>query len=158
MAILKRRYKDINDTLKAIKTQIIDGLDYAIEDCPQFKNPRDLYNWMLERCQYKDDFKNVELLQTLPTLLTENNAHSIPGAGDCDCFTIGLITLMIAQNWDNINVVLAGRTKKCPVHIWTEIKFNGKWYTLDLTNRKFDRVRAYPLTQKIPVKWRKWKM
>lgn len=158
MAVLKRRYKDINDTLKAIKIQIIDGLDFALTECPQFSHPRDLYNWMLDRCQYKDDFKNVELLQTLPTLLTEENAHGIPGAGDCDCMTIGLITLMIAQDWNDINVVLAGRTKKCPVHIYCEVKFKGTWYTLDLTNRKFNKVRFYPLTQKIPVQWRKWKM
>jgi hypothetical protein len=158
MAVVKRQYKDINDTLKSIKIQIIDGLDFALNECPQFKNPEQLYNWLLARCTYENDPKDVELLQCLPTLLTEDNEHGIPGAGDCDCFSIALVTLLVAQGWDNINIVLAGRSKKCPVHIWVEIKWRGKNQTLDLTNRKFNKERYYPLTQKIPVQWRKWKM
>ena len=157
MAVLKRNYKDINDTLRAIKTQIIDGIDYAVEECPRFQNPQQLYNWLMYRCKYKNDPKNIELLQTLPTLL-EDNFHNSSGAGDCDCFSIGLITLMIAQGWDDINVVLAGRTRKSPVHIWVEVKWKGNWYTMDLTNREFNKERFYPLTQRIPVKWKNWRM
>lgn len=156
MAVLKRKYKDINDTLRAIKTQIIDGIDFAVEKCPQFNDPEQLYYWLLDHFKYKNDPDGVELLQTLPTLITKKNFHGVPGAGDCDCATIALITLMIAQDWDNINIVLAGRSQKCPVHIWCEIKWQGDWQTLDLTNKRFNKDRYYPLTQRIPVKWRNW--
>lgn len=156
MAVLKRKYVDINDTLREIKTQIIDGLPYALKKCPRFSNPKQLFDWFNDRVNYKNDPKNIELLQCLPTLLTENNFHGRKGAGDCDCFTIGEITLMIAQNWDDINVVLAGRSLKCPVHIYAEIKWNGRWYTMDLTNKKFDKERFYKYTQRIPVRWQNW--
>lgn len=156
MAKLKRKYKDINDTLRLIKRQVIDGLDYALEDCPQFSSPSQLFNWFMVRTKYKDDPKNIELIQCLPTLLTFNNEHGIPGRGDCDCFTTGLLTLLIANDYEDINVVLAGRTSKCPVHIWCEVKYNGKWYALDRTNGAFDKTRYYPLTQRIPVRWENW--
>ncbi|HLF52333.1 hypothetical protein [Flavobacterium sp.] len=155
MAVLLKQYKDINDTLKHIKIQIIDGIDYAINDCPEFKNPEQLFNWLMDRVKYKNDPSQKELLQTLPTLL-ENNFHGNSGKGDCDCFTIATITLMIAQGWDNINIILAGRSKKCPVHIYTMIEWNGKRIVLDLTNKRYNVERYYPLTQKIPVRWKNW--
>jgi hypothetical protein len=155
MATLLKKYKDINDTLRHIKIQIIDGVDYALDKTPEFKNPEELYNWLLKRVTYINDPKNKELLQTFPTLLNKN-FHGVPGGGDCDCFTIATITLMIANDWDNIDIVLAGRSKKCPVHIYCRIKWKGKYYTLDLTNRKFNKERFYPLTQKLPVRWKNW--
>ena len=155
MAVLIKQYKDINDTLKHIKIQIIDGIDYAINDCPEFKNPEQLFNWLMDRVKYKNDPSQKELLQTLPTLL-ENNFHGISGNGDCDCFTIATITLMIAQGWDNIHIILAGRSKKCPVHIYTMIEWNGKPIILDLTNKRYNVGRYYPLTQKISVRWKNW--
>jgi len=155
MAVLLKKYANINDTLKHIKIQIIDSVDYAINECPQFESPNELFDWLMERVTYKNDPHNKELLQTLPTLL-ENNYHGIDGAGDCDCFTISTIALMIAQNWNGINIILAGRTKKCPVHIYCTIDWQGKRKVLDLTNKRYDVERPYPLTQKIPVRWKKW--
>ena len=40
MAVLKIPYKDINQTLKGISTQILDSLDYCLNDMPSFKNPK----------------------------------------------------------------------------------------------------------------------
>lgn len=154
----KRDYKDINDTLKEIKRQIIDGLPFALSKCPHFETPEELFYWLKKRITYKNDPEKVELLQMLPTLLTNRNYHGVPGAGDCDCFSIATITLMIAQNWDGIDVVLAGRKKIAPVHIYTRINFNGQYYILDLTNPTFNTERTYPFTQHIPVKWHNWTM
>jgi hypothetical protein len=157
MAVLKRRYKDINDTMRAIKTQIIDGMQFAVTKTPEFKTPEELWNWLKPQLTYEDDPQGTELLQCIQTLLTNKNHHGKKGRGDCDCFSIACCTLMIANDWDNINVVLAGRTKKNPVHIYMEIQFKGKWYTLDFTNKRFNTERPYPLTQRIPVQWKKWK-
>jgi len=152
--IIKKKYKDINDTLRHIKIQILDGTDYALNKCPQFKNPEDLFYWLKNKTGYKSDPKNIELLQTLPTLL-KGKFWGYPG-GDCDCLTIATITLMIAQNWKDISIVLVGREKTNPVHIYTIIKWKGTRKVLDLTNKEYNKERPYPLKQELPVNWEKW--
>jgi len=153
--ILKQKYKDINDTLKHIKIQISDGVPFALSKCPAFKDPEELFTWLKKRVTYKNDPKGIELLQTLPTLLCDN-WHNIPGAGDCDCFTISTITLMIAQGWKDIKIILVGRNKNAPVHIYTVIYWKGSRKVLDLTNKKYNQERTYPLIQELPVNWQNW--
>lgn len=155
MAQRTTQYKDIHDTIQGIKTQIIDGVNYGMT-CPRFNDPRELWDWLKARITYENDPKDRELLQCLPTLLTEANEHGTPGLGDCDCFSIAAVTLMICQNWDGINIVLAGRSKKAPVHIYTEIIWNGEPIILDFTNKKYNYERYYPYTQRLPVGWRNW--
>jgi hypothetical protein len=155
MATLKKQYVDINDTLRAIKTQIIDGLPFA-QKCPEFNTPEQLFYWLKRRTVYKNDPQNVELLQTLPTLLNDN-FHGVSGAGDCDCFTIATISLLIANGYKNIFVVLVGRSKKMPVHIYTVCYIKNKRVVLDLTNPKPNQERPYPYTQELPVKYEQWK-
>lgn len=153
--IKKQAYKDINDTVKHIKIQILDGMDYALFNCPSFKDPDQLFTWLKERITYKNDPKGTELLQTLPTLM-EDNWHGIPGAGDCDCFTIAFTTLAIAQGWKDIKIVLVGRNDKTPVHIYNVIYWKGRRTVCDLTNKVINKEREYPFYQEIPVKWEKW--
>jgi hypothetical protein len=155
MAVLTKQYKDINDTMKHLKVQIIDSIDYALKVTPKFKNPEELFYWLKKRTVYKNDFKNVELLQTMPTMF-ERNCHNISGAGDCDCFTITTVACMIAQNWDNIYIDLVGREKSNPVHIYSDIVWKGKRQVLDLTNKQFNFERPYPYRQRILIEWRKW--
>jgi hypothetical protein len=152
--IIKKKYKDINDTLRHIKIQIVDGTDYALSKCPAFKDPEELFYWLKNKTRYKSDPKNVELLQTLPTLLN-GEFWGYPG-GDCDCLTISTITLMIAQNWKNISIVLVGRDKSNPVHIYTIIKWKGQRKVLDLTNKDYNKERTYPYIQELPVNWENW--
>ena len=154
--IKKQPYKDINDTVRHIKIQILDGMDYALNNCPSFKDPEALFTWLKKRVTYKNDPKGTELLQTLPTLL-EDNWHNIPGAGDCDCFTIAFVTLAIAQGWKNIKIVLVGRNAKTPVHIYNVIYWKGRRLVCDLTNKTFNHERDnYTHIQEIPVNWEKW--
>jgi len=152
--IKKQQYKDINDTLKHIKIQIIDSVPFALNKCPAFKDPEELFYWLKNKTKYKSDPKNVELLQTLPTLLN-GDFWGYPG-GDCDCLTISTISLAIAQGWKNVKIILVGRSKGAPVHIYTVIYWKGSRKVLDLTNKKYNQERTYPLIQELPVNWQNW--
>ena len=144
--VLKEDYQDINRTLEMMRVQIIDSLDYCIEDLPTFNSPRELFQFCRAITTYHNDPKGIELLQTVPTLL-DNNYWDVPGAGDCDCFTILTIALCVAQGWNENYIVLVGRTKRAPVHGYSAVKINDKLYTLDLTNPYIDIEREYKYKQ-----------
>jgi len=154
MAELRKPYKDINDTMKHIKIQIVDSLPYA-ENCPKFSTPADCFYWLKDKVVYKNDPKGTELLQSLPTLL-ENNYHNISGAGDCDCFTIAIVSLLIANEFKNIKICLVGRSRNMPVHIYCVVYVKGKRNVLDLTNKKPNQERPYSYIQELPVNWENW--
>lgn len=142
-------YKDISDTLRKLKIQVIDSLPYA-KTLPTFADPQTLFYYLKARTKYKNDPPGVELLQTLQTLL-EGAYWGIPGAGDCDCFVIATLALCWAQGkeFQNVRVVIAGRSKDAPVHIWSTIDFQGETYALDLTNPTFNHERDYKYTQRL---------
>ncbi|MEI8136127.1 MAG: hypothetical protein WCH21_02265 [Bacteroidota bacterium] len=148
--IIKQKYKDINDTMAHIKIQIKDSLKYAAENCPPLYSPENCFFWLKSRTTYKNDPQGIELLQTLPTLL-DNNFHGISGAGDCDCFTISICALLIANNFKNINICLVGRSKTTPVHIYVVVYKKGKRIVLDLTNKAPNIERPYPYIQELPI-------
>jgi len=150
MAVRKTPYQDINHTLEGIRTQIIDSLDYCVNDLPRFKTPDEIFTFCRSITKYKNDPHQIELLQTVPTLLNDN-FHGQSGAGDCDCFTILTISLCIACGMNNNYIVLVGRTKVAPVHIYSAVKWQGKLYTLDLTNPYINVERSYKYRQFIPV-------
>ena len=153
--VIKQRYKDINDTLKHIKIQIQDSIPYAKKNIPQLSTPEQCFKWLKYRITYKNDPSNIELLQTLPTLLN-NNYHGISGAGDCDCFTIAICSILIANGFDNIKICLVGRKKTMPVHIYVCIYDKGERKVLDLTNPKPKNERSYPYIQELPLNWKNW--
>jgi hypothetical protein len=146
MAVDRVPYKDINQVLQAMRTQIIDSLDYCVEELPSFDHPEQLFDFCRNITTYHLDPKGVELIQSVPTLL-ENNYWGISGAGDCDCFTILTIALCIAQGWNDNFIVLVGRKKVAPVHVYSAVKFNGQLYTLDLTNPYINIERPYKYRQ-----------
>jgi hypothetical protein len=150
MAVLKIPYDDINQTLRGISTQINDSLDYCLNDMPSFKNPETMFNFLKLNTTYKNDPKGIELLQSVPTLF-DNNFWGKPGAGDCDCFTILVCAMAWAQGWQDQEIVLAGRTKKNPTHIYSTITRNGKTDVLDLTEPYFNMERKYKYKQHIKI-------
>ena len=99
---------------------------------------------------YHSDPKDVELIQSVPTLI-ENNYWGISGAGDCDCFTVLTIAACISNGWNDNQIVLKGRSKKNPVHIYSSTIVDDQLYTLDLTNTYINTEREYPLTQIIQL-------
>jgi len=95
MAVLLVPYTDINATMQGIRTQVIDSLDYCVNEMPRFRDPESMFNGLKAMITYKNDPPGVELLQSVPTLF-EQNYWGQRGAGDCDCFSILALTGMIS--------------------------------------------------------------
>ena len=83
--------------------------------------------------------------------LFKNNYWGISGAGDCDCFSILVLAMCVAHGWNKQEIILAGRSKLMPVHIWTVVYVDGKRYSMDLTNAYCNVERNYKFTQVLPV-------
>lgn len=132
------------------KIQVVDSLPFAFRVVPVFDHPEDLFYWLKDRTKYRNDPKGVEFFQTLQTLFKNG------GCGDCDCFTIATVACMVKNGWKDFNVVLVGRSKSYPVHIYTDIVWAGRRYVLDLTNPRFNMERFYPYRQRVPVRWWNW--
>jgi hypothetical protein len=150
MAVLLTPYTDINATMKGIRRQVIDSLDYCSNEMPTFSNPQEMFNTLKNMVTYHNDPQGIELLQSVPTLF-EANYWGIRGAGDCDCFSILVLSMCAVHGWKNQQIVLAGRSKKAPVHIWTRVKFQNKWYDMDLTQPFFNSTRPYKFYQYLDV-------
>jgi len=133
-----------------LAVQTLDGMDWAQQNLPNFSSPVKMWDWFKMRTVFVFDPDEEELLQTLPTMM-ENNVHGIPGAGDCDCFAIALATAMTEQGWPN-EIILAGNSKRYPVHIYNVVWWEGERYVMDLANPYFDQERdRYKYYQDIPV-------
>jgi hypothetical protein len=150
MATLIVPYTDINATMRGIRTQVIDSLEYCANEMPRFDNPEQMFKALKNMVTYKNDPKGTELLQTVPTLF-ENNYWGIRGAGDCDCFSILVLAMCCAHGWNDQEIILAGRNKLLPVHIWTVVYFEGRRYSMDLTNAYINVERKYKFIQVLPV-------
>jgi len=150
MAQLKENYIDINRTMKGVHRQICDSLNYCASKMPIYDNPEQMYYGLLSMVQYKSDPPNTELLQSVPTLF-ENNYWGRSGWGDCDCFTILVCSMIHVHKWPKQRIVLCGRNKMGPVHIFSEVYWKGKWYTMDLTSRLFNTHRKYKFYQHLYV-------
>jgi len=152
MAVLKKKYKDINDTMRHIRLQIEESRNFARSFVPRCKTPADVFFYLKPYLKYKRDPRGTELLQSFPTLIN-NNYYGISGAGDCDCFTIAAVAACMAQRWPGAEVwiKLAGRNKQYPVHIWSGVDYKGQSHALDLTNPIPNYERKYPYIQKLIV-------
>lgn len=150
MAILVTQYTDINATMRGIILQVRDSIEWTRANMPIYSNPEQMYNNLKTLTTYRNDPPGVELLQSVQTLF-ENNYWGVSGAGDCDCFSILVLTCCLCNGWNEQEIILAGRSKLAPVHIWTKVKFGGKWYNMDLTQTFVNSVRPYKFTQALPV-------
>lgn len=140
-------YKDLSTTLKALKTQVIDSLPSISDYVPDtIKSPEELFYFLRSITTYKKDPKGVELLQMVSTLMKRG------GKGDCDCFTILSLTACIYLGFDKLNVILVGRTKNSPSHIYINVwdKEKKSYCIFDLTNPYYDYERKYNFKQTLP--------
>ena len=153
MAVLKKRYKDLNEVMRYIRLQVEESIPFAQSFVPQSSDPVALFHWIKPYLHYRKDPPGVELLQSFPTLI-KNNYYGKSGTGDCDCFTIAMISACAVQNWpgSRIWVKLAGRNKYTAVHIWSGVDYKGKETALDLTNPVPAYERDYQYVQKIYLK------
>jgi hypothetical protein len=150
MAILLTPYTDINATMKGIRIQVIDSLDFCVNKMPAFDSPEQMFKTLKNMVTYKNDPPGTELLQSVTTLF-DSNYWGVPGAGDCDCFTILVLSMCVANGWNDQEIVLAGRSKLSPTHIWSRVKFNGEWFDFDLTQPYFNTHRPYKFKQFLKV-------
>lgn len=150
MASYKIPYPGLNESLKHLRVQVMESLPYVAKHTPRMTDPEQIFNFAKKRYRYKNDPPGVEFFQTVPTLLTENKFFGA-GEGDCDDATIFILSLLII-NQIPCGIVLAGRNKYKPTHIYAYADENGERLNLDLTNKNFDQIRPYPFKQFIPFK------
>jgi hypothetical protein len=150
MAVLIVPYTDINATMRGIRQQVIDSLEFCVNEMPRFDDPEQMFKALKNMVTYKNDPPGTELLQSVPTLF-QNNYWGISGAGDCDCFSILVLAMCVAHGWNKQEIILAGRSKLMPVHIWTVVYVDGKRYSMDLTNAYCNVERNYKFIQVLPV-------
>jgi hypothetical protein len=144
------KYKSLQQTLEGIRQQVIDSLHFCVNEMPSFNDPTEMFDSLRTMTTYKNDPPGIELLQTVPTLF-DANYWGVPGAGDCDCFTILTLSMCLSQGWNDNQIVLVGRTPKNAVHIYSATIYKGKRYTLDLTNPYVNIERHYPYKQILQV-------
>jgi len=119
------------EVLQLIVVQARKGYKYAATlGAPS--NPDNLYYWLKSRVTFVDDHINYEQLQQIETLLGPNNVHGIKGAGDCDCFTIAMLSLLYNAGYNSAYLVLVGNNLKEPTHIFPAIDYLGGIYPLDV--------------------------
>ena len=148
---LYKPYKDIYETMYYLLLQVKDSLKFADNWLPDnIGNDTEYLYKLLKSCtKFHDDTKGEELIQSMQTLF-EHNVHGKSGYGDCDCFVTTVTACCAVLNIPCM-IVLAGRDKKEPVHIYNMVYDNGEWIPFDLTNNYYGEKRFYPFTQKINV-------
>lgn len=142
-------YVDLEHTLKCIKIQVIDSLNFVSDFIPNtIQSPEGLFYFLKPQISYKKDPKGIELIQEAETLI--NNG----GRGDCDCFTVLGLSSAYKLGFNPLYVVLVGNSKLAPTHIYMEVydKNKGKIVPFDLTNPKYNMERKYKFKQRIPFK------
>lgn len=143
-------YKDIAQVMPYIRIQIRDSVPYARKHFSGFDSAADLYRELKRITQFEYDPDDMELLQESKTLF-EDNWHGIPGAGDCDCFTITAIAALLINGFDPY-IILAGNGRSQPSHIYAG--FLGRDNVVvpfDLTEKYCGQRRTYKYYQLIHV-------
>lgn len=149
MAVIKIPFKNIDQTLKGIHLQVCDSLDYCANEMPRYRDPKSMYYGLLPLLKYKNDPPGIELLQSVPTLF-EKNYWGVSGSGDCDCMSILVLSMCAVHGWNKQRIVLCGRSKAYPVHIFTQVYFNNQWVTMDLTRKLYNSHKPYKFYQHLP--------
>lgn len=142
-------YESLKHTLQSLKVQVEDSLPYIADYIPSdIQTPSELFYYLKRITTYKKDPKGRELLQCVRTLM-ENNRYGKSGEGDCDCFTILVLTACEYLGFKPQQVVLVGRSKKVPTHIYSLVydKSKNKMCAMDLTNPYYCMERSYPYKQ-----------
>lgn len=145
----KKKYISLAHTLTEIKRAAIAGLPFCSNFVPGILNsdPEGLFYFLKEKTSYQKDPPGIELLQQPETLLTKKNYWGKPGAGDCDCFTILSLACLQIIGQKKLRVVLVGKNRNNPTHIYSAFGSGENYRTFDLTNNFFDFERKYNFRQ-----------
>ena len=144
----KQPYTSLEHTLIMLREQARRSVSFAEQFLPAGRmKPAELFDFLKGETVYINDPAGTELLQSMPTLFSENNVHGIYGAGDCDCFTLTSLACFKAKGYKDFQIVLVGRDKAAPVHIYSMLEGTP----FDLTNSTLGAERSYPYRQILPV-------
>lgn len=141
-------YTTFDKAMRYFRMQASSSVPEASIDYPlgSFVTARELWDDLKPRVTYRDDPDDVELFQSYYTLFYENH-HGRSGAGDCDCFALSTVAICKSLQLD-CKIVLAGRSKKYPVHIYNIVE----GVIFDLTQPKLGLVKFYPYIQTLNIK------
>ena len=142
-------YRNISHTIEMMGRQIEESLDYARDWTPVQTNPKELFWIMRQNLTYKNDPKGIELLQSMPSMM-DDNYHGVPGAGDCDCFTIAAIACCKAADIP-CRIVIVGNSAAAPSHVYAEVLDDGVWTPFDLVNPWYGQTKEYAYKKIINV-------
>jgi len=153
--ILRKRHEGNFDVMKHIIIQINDSLPFARQWVPGnigSNEPEYLFDLLKSHTVFAYDPPKDEVLQSMQTLMTNDNIWGVPGAGDCDCFVITSCACFIVCQMP-FRIVLCGRSGKEPVHIYSKVYDydKNKFVTFDLTNDYYGQERYYPIKQIIKL-------
>ena len=147
--MLKEKYTTLQRTLDCMQTQIEDSLSYARNFVPRGETPRSLFALLKQHTTYRHDPPGVELLQSMPTLM-HRNFYGIPGAGDCDCFTIAALACAKARGIP-ARAVIVGNSSQAPTHIYAQLFDGSKFVDFDLVSSSYGTTKAYKNKQIIKL-------
>lgn len=124
------------------------SVPYCRAEWGQNNTINDIWRIVKNNTQYKHDATGIEQIQSVYTLLNDN-IHGIPGAGDCDCFSVFFIALLLANNFnpDDIYIYLQGNSRRAPSHVLVRYKN----YYLDGTETHFNSLRNYKFFDEICI-------
>ena len=145
----KYRYKSLQDTLKQMSAQIAESVPYADHFVPRSTTTKELWTILKDNLVYKNDPPGIELLQSFPSLM-EDNFWGVPGAGDCDCFTIAAASCAVARGIP-VRCVIVGNTSDAPSHIYCQMFEDGRWIDFDLVNSDYGYTKPYKYKQILNV-------
>ena len=147
--VLKEKYTTLQRTLDMMQLQIQESLSFARNFVPRGETPRSLFTLLKQHTTYRHDPPGVELLQSMPTLM-HRNFYGIPGAGDCDCFTITAVACCKVENIP-VRIVVVGNTRKNPTHVYCEVLDAGRWTAFDLCSPFYGETKKYRYLSRINV-------
>lgn len=115
------------------------------------KDPYRIWEMLKSDTTYVHDPVDIELLQSMQTMLSKNNYHGIFGAGDCDCFTIAAAACFVVAGLPSC-IILAGNGQQ-PTHIYNLVyiaRYNS-WLPFDLTENIIGSERKYKNKTEIKI-------
>ena len=146
---MKIPYKNLHHTIEMMGKQIEESIPYAQKFVPRDCDAKELFWILRNNVKYVNDPDGIELLQSMPSMF-EDNYHGIPGAGDCDCFTITAIACCLVSNIP-CRIVVVGNNPSAPSHVYAEVMDNGKWIPFDLVNAYYGETKNYAYKTYIDV-------
>ena len=145
----KIKYPGLQKTLNYLYDQSLISVEYCAQKFGQNLSIDEIWTIGKQNLIYQNDAKGIEQIQSVGTLF-ENNIHGIPGAGDCDCFTVFSIAMLLANGYEleKIKIVLQGNERQAPSHIFT--MYENKF--IDFTEPFFNVCRNYNFYQILHLK------